>query len=41
MQRENGQRHGLNRYWSWKGNFMKEQVYEHDHSVNERHYDVE
>ena len=38
---ENGQRHGLNRYWTRKGNLMKEQVYDHDHSVSEKHHDVE
>ncbi len=35
------QRHGLNRYWSKKGQLMKEQVYEHDKSVSEKHYEVE
>ncbi|MBB5035956.1 toxin-antitoxin system YwqK family antitoxin [Prosthecobacter dejongeii] len=38
---DKGQRHGLNRYWSKKGKLMKEQVYEHDKSVSEKHYDVE
>jgi antitoxin component YwqK of YwqJK toxin-antitoxin module len=37
---ENGQRHGLNRYWSKAGNLMKEQVYDHDKSVSEKHFDV-
>ena len=38
---EKGQRHGLNRYWTQKGHLMKEQVYDHDKSVSEKHYDVE
>lgn len=38
---ENGQRHGLNRYWSKKGNLMKEQIYDHDKSVSAKHYEVE
>ena len=36
---ENGKRHGLNRYWSRDGKLMKEQVYEHDHSVSVKHFD--
>ncbi len=35
---ENGQRHGSNRYWSPEGKLTKEQVYDHDHSVSEKHF---
>jgi antitoxin component YwqK of YwqJK toxin-antitoxin module len=35
---ENGQRHGSNRYWNAEGKLTKEQVYDHDHSVSEKHY---
>jgi antitoxin component YwqK of YwqJK toxin-antitoxin module len=38
---DQGKRHGLNRYWTRKGNLMKEQVYDQDHSVSEKHYEVE
>jgi antitoxin component YwqK of YwqJK toxin-antitoxin module len=38
---ENGKRHGLNRYWTRQGGLMKEQIYDHDHSVSEKHYQVE
>lgn len=38
---EKGRRHGLNRYWTRKGGLMKEQVYDQDHSVSEKHYKVE
>lgn len=38
---DKGKRHGLNRYWTRKGNLMKEQVYDQDHSVSEKHHDVE
>lgn len=34
----NGQRHGLNRYWDMKGKLTKEQVYEKDTSVSEKHF---
>ena len=37
---ENGQRHGLNRYWSKTGHLMKEQVYDRDKSVSEKHFEV-
>lgn len=36
---DSGKRHGLNRYWNLKGQLIKEQVYEHDTSVSEKHYD--
>ncbi|HRJ07528.1 MAG TPA: hypothetical protein PK490_03895 [Prosthecobacter sp.] len=36
---DSGKRHGLNRYWNLKGQLIKEQVYEHDKSVSEKHYD--
>ena len=35
---ENGQRHGLNRYWDMKGKLTKEQIYDHDRSVSEKHF---
>ena len=35
---ENGQRHGSNRYWDQTGKLTKEQVYDHDKSVSEKHY---
>lgn len=35
---ESGQRHGSNRYWDRDGKLIKEQVYDHDHSVSEKHY---
>jgi hypothetical protein len=34
---EQGQRHGMNRYWDMKGKLTKEQVYERDRSVSEKH----
>ncbi|MBK8094221.1 MAG: hypothetical protein IPK32_20200 [Verrucomicrobiaceae bacterium] len=34
----NGQRHGLNRYWDMKGKLTKEQMYDHDVSVSEKHF---
>lgn len=33
-----GMRHGLNRYWDMKGKLTKEQTYEHDKSVSEKHF---
>ncbi len=36
---DGGKRHGLNRYWNLKGQLIKEQVYEHDVSVSEKHFD--
>lgn len=35
---ENGQRHGSNRYWNPEGKLTKEQVYDHDKSVSEKHF---
>lgn len=35
---EHGKRNGLNRYWSKEGKLTKEQVYDHDKSVSEKHY---
>ena len=35
---EKGQRHGSNRYWNQEGKLTKEQVYDHDRSVSEKHY---
>ena len=35
---ENGQRHGLNRYWDMKGRLTKEQIYDHDKSISEKHF---
>lgn len=35
---EHGKRHGLNRYWSKEGKLTKEQVYDHDKSVSEKHF---
>ncbi len=37
---DGGQRHGLNRYWAKSGELMKEQMYEHDKSVSEKHFEV-
>jgi antitoxin component YwqK of YwqJK toxin-antitoxin module len=36
---DGGKRHGLNRYWNLQGQLIKEQVYEHDVSVSEKHFD--
>jgi hypothetical protein len=36
---DQGRRHGLNRYWDVKGQLIKEQVYEHDVSVSEKHHE--
>jgi len=38
---EKGKRHGKNTYWDQKGRLTKEQVYEQDHSVSEKHYSHE
>lgn len=35
-----GQRHGSNRYWTRDGQPIKEQVYDHDKVISEKHYDV-
>ena len=35
-----GQRHGSNRYWTKDGQPIKEQVYDHDKVVSEKHFDV-
>jgi antitoxin component YwqK of YwqJK toxin-antitoxin module len=35
---ENGQRHGSNRYWNPEGKLTKEQIYDHDKSISEKHY---
>jgi hypothetical protein len=37
---ENGKRHGLNTYWDRSGRRIKEQVYEHDHSLRETHFPI-
>lgn len=34
----NGKRHGSNRYWNQQGKLTKEQLYEHDKSISEKHY---
>ena len=31
------ERHGLNRYWDMKGHQTKEQIYDHDKSISEKH----
>jgi antitoxin component YwqK of YwqJK toxin-antitoxin module len=36
---EMGQRHGLNRYWMKDGQLLKEQVYDHDKSISEKHFE--
>lgn len=35
-----GQRHGSNRYWTKDGQPIKEQVYDHDKVINEKHFEV-
>lgn len=35
---ENGRRHGSNRYWDRDGKLTKEQLYDQDKSVSEKHY---
>ena len=35
---ENGQRHGSNRYWNPEGKLTKEQIYDHDKSISEKHF---
>ena len=35
---ENGKRHGSNKYWDREGKLTKEQIYDQDRSVSEKHY---
>ncbi len=35
---EDGKRHGSNKYWDQSGRLTKEQLYEHDRSVSEKHH---